>query len=158
MARAGSRRLSSALRARGSPRAELGLITLEWLLIVSAIAGIAASSVLAVQIVIDDSTDRPARPDVRVVDAEIAAATVASEATEVVRDNPGNYLVYLAGRNPGFEADCEEVANEYSDVVEPWQSADWYPPTTTDPPLQPDGTDPPLQLDKAAICKLTRLP
>ena len=88
---AGSRRLSSARRARGSARAELGLITLEWLLIFGAIAGLAAGSVLAVQIAIDNSTDLPDRPDVRVVDAEIAAATVASEATEVMRANPGNY-------------------------------------------------------------------
>ena len=113
---AGSRRLSPAWRARGSSRAELGLITLEWLLIVGAIAGIAASSVLAVQIAIDNSTDLPDRPDVRVVDAEIAAATVASEATEIVRANPGDYT-YLTNRNPGFETRCEEVANEYSDVV-----------------------------------------
>ena len=134
---AGSRRLSSARRARGSSRAELGLITLEWLLIVGAIAGIAASSVLAVQIAIDNSTDLPDRPDVRVVDAEIAAATVASEATEVMRDNPGGYTISV---NEEFRARCQEVANEYSDVV---AQAGWTPP------LSP-------VLENPAKCHLTR--
>ena len=137
---AGSRRLSSAWRARGSSRAELGLITLEWLLIVSAIAGIAASSVLAVQIAIDNSTDLPDRPDVRVVDAEIAAATVASEATEAMRVNPSNY----AAENADFERRCEEVANEYSDVVQIWV---WVWPTAAGSPLA---------LENPAICRLTR--
>ncbi len=143
---AGSRRLSSAWRARGSSRAELGLMTLEWLLIVGAIAGIAASSVLAVQIAIDNSTDLPDRPDVRVVDAEIAAATVASEATADVRANPSDYDAYMNDRNSGFLTRCQEVANEYSDVVE--VPADWEPPMTTPPP------DP--ELDTAARCNIMR--
>ena len=142
MARAGSRRLSSARRARGSSRAELGLITLEWLLIFGAIAGIAASSVLAVQIAIDNSTDLPDRPDVRVVDAEIAAATVASEATEIVRANPSGYSQH----DPDFKRRCEEVANEYSDVV---QIGVWVMPTAAGLPLA---------LENPAICRLTRIP
>ena len=147
---AGSRRLSSAWRARGSSRAELGLITLEWLLIVGAIAGIAASSVLAVQIAIDNSTDLPDRPDVRVVDAEIAAATVASEATEIVRADPVNFTTnYTTPVDTAFAADCEEVANEYSDVVEPWMSGDWVSPTAVGSPLA---------LENPAICHLTRRP
>ena len=141
------RRLSSTLRARVSPRAELGLITLEWLLIVGAIAGLAASSVLAVQIVVDDSTDRPAQRDVRVIDAEIAAATVASEATKIVEENPGDYQTYLRDRDPGFLTACQEVANEYSDVVQP--TGDWEPPTTV--------TGPPPELENLAKCNLTRL-
>ncbi len=142
-----SKRSSSIWRAKGSRRGEFGLITLEWLLIFGAIAGIAASSVLAVQIVIDDSTDLPDRPDVRVVDAEIAAATVASEATEIVRANPGNYPDYMANRNLGFEVDCEEVANEYSDVVE--VPAVWEPPTAVGLPLA---------LETSAKCLLGRIP
>ena len=139
---AGSRRLSSAWRARGSSRAELGLITLEWLLIVGAIAGIAASSVLAVQIAIDNSTDLPDRPDVRVVDAEIAAATVASEATEAMDANPGGYSQH----DPDFKRRCEEVAHEYSDVV---QIEVWVEPTAAGSPLA---------LENPAKCRLTRLP
>ena len=139
------RRLSSTLRARGSPRAELGLITLEWLLIVGAIAGLAASSVLAVQIVVDDSTDRPAQRDVRVIDAEIAAATVASEATKVVEENPSNYTNNV---NNDFQTRCQEVANKYSDVVQPWMLGNWEPPMFTVSP--PELTEP-------AKCNLTRL-
>lgn len=74
------------------------MVTLEWLLIVGAIAGLAAVSVLAVQQVLDSSTELPPRPDVRIVDAEIAAATAA--------DGPS----------------CDAIAIDFSDVV---SSADW---------------------------------
>ena len=136
-----SKRSSSIWRAKGSRRGEFGLITLEWLLIFGAIAGIAASSVLAVQIVIDDSTDLPDRPDVRVVDAEIAAATVASEATEVMEDNSFNYTDPV---DAGFRADCEEVANEYSDVMDPIDFVWVSPNLSADPPTR-------------AQCNLTRV-
>ena len=123
-----SKRSSSIWRAKGSRRGEFGLITLEWLLIFGAIAGIAASSVLAVQIVIDDSTDLPDRPDVRVVDAEIAAATVASEATEVMRGKP--LIITPTQRTLVSREDCEKVANEYqrSGGSRKWVPADWTPP------------------------------
>ena len=112
-------------------------MTLDWLLIFGAIAGLAAGSVLAVQIVIDDSTDLPDRPDVRVVDAEIAAATVASEATEAMRVNPSDYS------DADFQEDCEEVANEFNDVMNP--AVVWVKPDLS--------TDPPTR----AQCNLTRV-
>ena len=137
-----SKRSGSIWRGRGSPRSELGLMTLDWLLIFGAIAGLAAGSVLAVQIVIDDSTDLPDRPDVRVVDAEIAAATVASEATEVMEDNASAYPQL----NADFQMDCQEVAVDYNDVVD---LAVWVPPTSMPPPPQ-------NVVDQPAKCSLTR--
>ena len=135
----GSERLSSMWRTKGSPRAEFGLITLEWLLIVGAIAGIAASSVLAVQVVVDDSTDRPAQRDVRVIDAEIAAATVAHEATQ---DEAANPIAYIANNSDMvFAGRCQDVANEYSDVMDP-ATVRWVTPVT--PPT-------------LAACNLTRI-
>ncbi len=98
-------------------------MTLDWLLILGAIAALAAGSVLAVQIVVDDSSDLPDRPDVRVADAEIAAAIVAFEATKIVRANPDNYNDTT---NEVFKMRCQNVANEYSDVV---QDGDWHKPS-----------------------------
>ena len=86
-------------------------MTLEWLLIIAAIAGLAAVSALAVQWAIDDSTDLPPRPDVRVVDAEIEAAQVAHEANESIEANPGSYV------DSTFQTRCAAVATKYSDVV-----------------------------------------
>lgn len=74
------------------------MVTLEWLLIVSAIAGLAAGTVLAVQHVLDTSTDLPPRPGVLIVDAEIAAATATDEAS------------------------CKAIEGDFGDVV---SSAEW---------------------------------
>jgi hypothetical protein len=99
---------------------------LEWLLIVAAIAGLAAGSVLAVQRVLDDSTDRPPRDGVRIVDAEIEAAKVAHEATEHVNE---------AGYDDSeFKTRCEEdVLKDFSDVV---LRADWEEPKPGTPPTR----------------------
>ena len=75
-ARAGPRR-----QAPPNPGGDHGLITLEWLLIVAAVAGLAASTALTVERVVDDTAEAPIEPGVRFLDAEIAAAAIASEAT-----------------------------------------------------------------------------
>ena len=137
------RRGSSGRRAEGSTRAEFGLVTLEWLLIVGAIAGIAAGSVLAVQRVVDNSTDRPAQRDVRVIDAEIAAASVAQEATEEEQANPS---AYTGPRNLEFENRCAAVATEFNDVMDP-ANFDWVRPVY-------NATPPPDPV--RAECNLTR--
>ena len=93
-----------------SARGECGLVTLEWLLIVSAIAGLAAISVLTVQQVLDNATDLPARPDILIVDAEIAAAKLADEAKEVGADEND------------LRKRCEAIDDHYSDVID---SASW---------------------------------
>ena len=98
-------------------------MTLEWLLIIAAIAGLAAVSALAVQRAIDDSTDLPPRPDVRVVDAEIEAAQVAHEANEDEKANPTGVV---------SDVDCRAVATKYSDVVRfnSWTAPDYDPLTS----------------------------
>lgn len=99
---------------RAGARGERGLVVLEWLLIVGAVAGLAAVSALAVRGVLDDSTDHPARPDILIVDAEIAAAAVAGEATEVMEDNPSGYSDLL---NSAFSDRCDNIASQYSSVI-----------------------------------------
>ena len=83
-ARAGPRR-----QAPPNPGGDHGLITLEWLLIVAAVAGLAASTALTVERVVDDAAEAPIEPGVRFLDAEIAAAAIASEATAWRQGLPG---------------------------------------------------------------------
>ncbi|WP_423917464.1 hypothetical protein [Candidatus Poriferisodalis sp.] len=75
-------RTQPSLRGASSRRGDQGLIALEWLLIVGAVAGLAASTVLVVQRVADDAAGAPVEPGVRFIDAEIAAAAVGAEATD----------------------------------------------------------------------------
>ena len=80
-----SHRLSPLRLARSLPTAgrdrDSGLIALEWLLIVAAIAGLAASSTLVVQRTLDSTVEIPGDVHVRLIDADIAAAQIAAEAT-----------------------------------------------------------------------------
>ena len=71
---------SQASHPQGRSGDQRGLITLEWLLIVGAVAGLAATSVLAVQRVLDDTSEVPVDPLVRVLEADIAAAFIAADA------------------------------------------------------------------------------
>ena len=57
-------------------------MTLEWLLIVAAVAGLAAGSVLAIQNVLDESIDVPWRPEVQLIDADVAAARIVADAQQ----------------------------------------------------------------------------
>ena len=67
--------------AAGTRRSdERGLITLEWLLIVGAMAGIAAFSVLAVQNVLEGTTDAAPDPMVLVIEAKVAASFIDDDA------------------------------------------------------------------------------
>ena len=80
---------------------ERGIITLEWLLIVGAVAGLAASSVLAVQRVLDDTSEVPVDPLVRVLEADIAAAFVTADAQAAFDESQLDSLA-AAIRGPGF--------------------------------------------------------
>ncbi|WP_419850500.1 hypothetical protein [Candidatus Poriferisocius sp.] len=121
-----------------SARGERGLVTLEWMLIVSAIAGLAAVSVLTVQQVLDTATDLPADPDTLIVDAEITAAKLAAEATQAMRDNPSGYPAL----DSAFSDRCANIATtRNSSVIE--GTPKWTPPEPG-PTVEP------------AICKLTR--
>ena len=117
-------------------------MTLEWLLIVGAIAGLAAVSALAVQRAIDDSTDLPPDPEIRIIDAEIEAARVAQEATDSMKANFSGYV------DATFSNRCTAVANRFLDVMVP--SPAWTPPTRT-------GTSPDFTFTSAK-CVLTRIP
>ena len=127
-----------ALKPRPSAaprRNDSGLVTLEWLLIVAAAIGLAASSVLAVQQVLDGAAEVPDDPAVRVVDADIAAAFLAEEANAAALD--GRAVEDYGQRcQPG-------IRDAFSDVV---RDTEWMPPTATE-------SDPPTLVDPAQ-CKV----
>ena len=124
-------------------RADHGLIALEWLLVVGAVAGLAASSVLIVQRVVDDTSEVPADPLVRLLQADVEAAFIASEANEaVVVSSP----VYDDG---DFRPRCvTDLLRAFDDVV---STSEWDPPTAL-------GTPPELELGAAAKCRVTPKP
>ena len=127
--------------SRGSD--QRGVITLEWLLIIGAVAGLAATSVLAVQRVIDDTSEVPVDPLVRVLEADIAAAFVTADA-DTAALSPG----YIP---TDFEQRCvAALLAAFGDVV---GQTVWMPPVTI-PAILPDQ---PATLAAGARCVVTPL-
>ena len=131
---------SQASRSPGRGSDQRGVITLEWLLIVGAIAGLAATSVLTVQRVLDDTSEVPVDPLVRVLEADIAAAFVAADAQAAFDEDP---LLYV-DNNMDFSSRCQTgITQSFNDVVA--NDAAWTPPA--DPDSIPGNSD-----DVAARC------
>ena len=126
---------------RGSD--ERGVMTLEWLLIVGAVAGLAASSVLTVQRVLDDTAEVPVDPLVRVLEADIAAAFVAADADTAALSPP-----YI---DADFQQRCEALLAVFADVVAP--TPQWSSPVTI--PANPGD---PATLGTGARCTVTPKP
>ena len=88
-------------------------MTLEWLLIVGAVAGLAAVTAWVVQRVVEDEIDRTEDPAVLVLDAEIAAAFIVEETYQAaLREaavdplfNPADLAFWAP-----FKARCDELA------------------------------------------------
>ena len=124
---------SQASRSQGRGSDQRGVITLEWLLIVGAVAGLAATSVLAVQRVVDDTSEVPVDPLVRVLEADIAAAFIAADATAwraaITDPNDADFLDPTKDY-ASFESRCErDLVVTFGDVVR-W--AQFEPPTEYD--------------------------
>ena len=131
---------------RGSD--QRGVITLEWLLIVGAVASLAASSVLAVQRVLDDTSEVPVDPLVRVLEADIAAAFVTADAQAAFDEDPALYASDNIDQD--FSSRCQTgITQAFSDVVD---TADW------EPPADPHGTPADLTDDDPAKCTVTLEP
>ena len=132
---------------RGSD--ERGVMTLEWLLIVGAVAALAAWSVLAVQQVLDQTAEVPVDPLVRVLEADIAAAFVAADADTAA--------LSPAYDPADFQQRCDTALQaDFGDVVD--GTPQWTPPVTI--PAVP--ADPlasleaqPASLETGAMCVVT---
>ncbi|WP_420626956.1 hypothetical protein [Candidatus Poriferisodalis sp.] len=95
-------------------RNERGLTTLEWLLIVAAVAGLAALAVVLVQNVVDDTAEQLGGSSARETAANVAADTVIREAktaqpSDARFDTWQKWELY-------FQARCERLEILYSDT------------------------------------------
>lgn len=93
---------------------ERGLTTLEWLLIVAAVAGLAALAVVLVQSVVDDTAEQLGGASARETAAKVAADTVVRESRTALPSDPRfetwrKWELY-------FEARCERLKILYSDT------------------------------------------
>ena len=91
---------------RNSRRNDRGLTTLEWLLIVAAVAGLAALAVVLVQNVVDDTAEQISGSSARLTAATVAAAEITSDAQE---SNPD----YSA-----LQAKCGRLRITYGDALD----------------------------------------
>ena len=104
-----SRRLPERYR-----RDDSGLTTLEWLLIVAAVAGLAALAVVLVTNVVGQTGEQISGQSARRTAAELAAAEVVRRAqtadvTDARWDSPAKWATY-------YSEQCRRVAVTYSDA------------------------------------------
>ncbi len=119
-------------------RSEAGLTTLEWLLIVAAVAGLAALAVVLVQNVVDDTAEQLGGASARATAANVAADTVIREARTASPDD-ARYNTWQRWELY-FTARCERLEILYSDTnldvqakfVRPNGKNDNDPTTTAD--------------------------
>ena len=93
-------------------RDDRGMATLEWLLIVAAVAGLAALAVVLVQDYVEDTGDRMSNPDPRIVSARTMALTVEQGATTAVDgdfDTWGQWEAHFTNK-------CAQIGILYGDA------------------------------------------
>ena len=109
-------------------RDDRGLTTLEWLLIVAAVAGLAALAVVLVQNVVDDTAEQIAGSSARLTAAEVAADSITNDyktahkaVTGVGGDDAAKATDAIAKKNAAkdkSEAACNRLNITYSDVFD----------------------------------------
>ncbi len=104
------------VRRRAGRRAgDLGLTTLEWLLIVAAVAGIAALAVVMVQNVVSDTSEQIAGSSAREVAAKLAGEQVVTDSGRHIDSQPvsartwGNWRAF-------YESRCKRLQITYGDA------------------------------------------
>ena len=109
-------KLRRALRKRlPEPREDSGLTTLEWLLIVAAVAGLAALAVVLVQNVVSDTSEQIAGSSARKTAAQIAATEIMADAVRAASAQPDSadtlseWFEYYSGR-------CNRLKITYGDA------------------------------------------
>ena len=136
-------------RLRRGRADERGLTTLEWLLIVAAVAGLAALAVVLVQNVVDDTAEQISGSSARGTAAQVAAERITREAraalpvgnnaTAFTNDEARATAWVTAQRavNQESEATCDRLAITYGDIGEGFD-ATWTPAVLA---TITDGTD-----------------
>ncbi len=145
------------MNTKSRTRSEAGLTTLEWLLIVAAVAGLAALAVVLVQNVVDDTAEQLGGASARETAANVAADTVIREARTASPDD-ARYNTWQRWELY-FTARCERLEILYSDTNLDVQAKFVRPngkndddPTTTADLNKADQTDPAAGKPQA-ICR-----
>lgn len=94
---------------------ERGLTTLEWLLIVAAVAGIAALAVVLVQNVVSDTSEQIAGSSAREVAARLAGEQVVTDSRRPIDDQPLNARTWGSWR-AFYESRCKRLEITYGDA------------------------------------------
>ena len=94
-------------------RDDSGLTTLEWLLIVAAVAGVAALAVVLVQVVVEDTGEDIANNNPRVVAVRIAIGEIDDDAA--AQTDVGSKAAYTR-LNRQYQKKCNRLAILYSDI------------------------------------------
>ena len=105
-----SRRLPERYR-----RDDSGLTTLEWLLIVAAVAGLAALAVVLVQNVVSDTSEQIAGSSARRTAAEFAAAEIVADALRAPANQPRG-LDSWGEWTTEYTRKCNQLSINYSDI------------------------------------------
>ena len=123
------RKLKQAISRRlPQRRDDSGLTTLEWLLIVAAVAGLAALAVVLVQNVVSDTAEQIGSNSARMTSAELTAVDITSDARAF---KPPAGMTTLVANKP-FKDKCERMNIAYGatfGAVTPKQKAFYRPAT-----------------------------
>ena len=107
------RKLKEAISRRlPQRRDDSGLTTLEWLLIVAAVAGLAALAVVLVQNVVSETSEQIAGSSARKTAAKIAAQKITTDARAVVTDDDDAAVA----ANSKYRDRCNRLNIVYGDV------------------------------------------
>ena len=96
-------------------RGEDGLTTLEWLLIVAAVAGLAALAVVLVQNVVDDTAEQIGGSSARKTAAQVAAVSIMAEANRDSGSQPTGAKTYSEW-DTYYTKKCDRLKITYSNV------------------------------------------
>ena len=128
---------------------ESGLTTLEWLLIVAAVAGLAALAVVLVQNVVSETGEQIAGRSARLTAAQLAAEDVTTNARGKLSPTPSsNIQTFIDPINSTANRACRTLKITYGDAIE---GATW-----TDADLT--AARPTADTDTAALCEVTAIP
>jgi hypothetical protein len=101
--------------ARRPPRDERGLTTLEWLLIVAAIAGLAALAVVLVTKVVGDTAEQVGSLSPRLAAARLQAHDIEVEASQLPLSDFPSRAAYNEIRRK-YKRKCEQLGILYRDI------------------------------------------
>ena len=110
------RKLKNAISRRlPQRRDDSGLTTLEWLLIVAAVAGLAALAVVLVSQVVSDTSEDIAGQSARLTAAQLAADEITRRAAQLPATSVDTASEWVAQKT-AFVRRCERLTLTYGDV------------------------------------------